>query len=72
MDCRVINEIKQIRALANNTLEYHLKNGNVVSKVWKDRSRSESWTPEKREAARKIKQERDRKNAKNHVHTSNN
>ena len=67
-----IDKIKQIRALANNTLEYHLKNGNVVSKVWKDRSRSESWTPEKREAARKIKQERDRKNAKNHVHTSNN
>ena len=67
-----LDEIKQILVKENNTLEYHLVDGSIVTKIWRDRSRSESWTPEKREAAKIRKQERDRKNAKNHVHTSNN
>ena len=35
-----------------NHLIYHFKDGHTVEMVWKDRSRSESWTPEKREQAR--------------------
>ena len=67
-----LDEISKILVKENNTLEYYLADGRIVTRVWRDRSRSESWTPEKREAARIQKQERDRKNAKNHVHTSNN
>ena len=46
-----IDEIKVIKALDNNTLEYHLKNGNVEIRTWVDRSRSESWTDEMRAQA---------------------
>lgn len=67
-----LDEIEKIMVKANNTLDYHLKNGHIITKVWVDRSRSESWTKEKRDAAREKKAERDRQNAKNHVHSSNN
>ena len=45
-------KIKQIVVKENNTLEVHLINGKVEVIIWKDRSRSESWTPEMREKAR--------------------
>ncbi len=35
-----------IEAYEGNRLVFHLKNGEVVERVWKDRSRAESWTPE--------------------------
>ena len=34
-----------IDAYECNRLVFHLKNGEVVERVWKDRSRAESWTP---------------------------
>ena len=41
-----------IDALEGNVLRYCFLDGRVVEKVWQDRSRKESWTPEMREAAR--------------------
>ena len=41
-----------ILALPDNTLEYHLSDGKTVRTQWQDRSRSESWTEEMRQAAR--------------------
>ena len=35
-----------------NHILYYFKDGRTVEKVWKDRSRRESWTPEMREKAR--------------------
>ncbi|MBQ7960173.1 MAG: recombinase family protein [Clostridia bacterium] len=35
-----------------NHLIYHFKDGHTVETTWKDRSRSESWTPEMREQVR--------------------
>ncbi len=45
-------KIEHISVGANNMLHFHFFDGNVVDAVWQDRSRSESWTEEKREAAR--------------------
>ena len=36
----------------NNCLKFHFKNGSVEERRWKERSRSESWTHEMKEAAR--------------------
>lgn len=44
--------VSQITIRCENVLEFHLSNGVQVVREWKDRSRRESWTPEKREAAR--------------------
>ena len=44
--------IQKIIAYANQTLEYHLKNGEIVTKEWRFDSRSKSWTPEMRQRAR--------------------
>lgn len=41
-----------------NVLVYHLTDGTEIKKAWKDRSRSESWTPEMKEKARKTTTER--------------
>lgn len=42
-----------IDALEGNVLRYCFLDGRVVERVWQDRSRRESWTPEMREEARK-------------------
>lgn len=36
----------------NNRLRFLFKNGTEVERVWKERSRADSWTPEMKEAAR--------------------
>ena len=51
-------DIKKITADDGNTLHFHLADGSVVTRIWKDRSRAESWTDEKRELARQKALER--------------
>lgn len=48
----VSKQIRQITVPRPNHLIYELYNGRRIEKVWKDRSRRESWTDEMREAAR--------------------
>ena len=50
-----IGKITAISAHNNNTLVFTLCSGEQIVKQWQDRSRRESWTPEKREAARQRK-----------------
>lgn len=47
-----IKAIKEIIVADKNTLHFVMKDGRTITRKWKDRSRSESWTPEMREAAR--------------------
>ena len=51
-------DIKKIIADDDNTLHFHLADGSVITKTWTDRSRAQSWTPERREAARQKAYER--------------
>jgi len=52
-DERVFAErVSGIRVTAPNELLFTLADGRTVTKVWKDRSRKESWTDEMKEAAR--------------------
>ncbi len=48
----VINRIEKIVVPEPNHLIFKLKNGTEIERIWKDRSRKESWTPEMRESAR--------------------
>ncbi len=48
----VINQIDKISVPEFNRVIYHFKDGRVVEKEWKDKSRRESWTPEMRDKAR--------------------
>jgi hypothetical protein len=41
-----------ITALPDNVLEFHFKDGQTAAVGWQDRSRRESWTDDKRQAAR--------------------
>lgn len=54
--------IDRIEVPGANRLIFYFKDGRSVEREWKDRSRSESWTPEMREAARQraIKQRRNK------------
>ena len=56
-------EIARIDIPAHNHLVFVFNDGHTVERVWKDRSRSQSWTPEMKEAARQraIKQRREKK-----------
>lgn len=56
-------EIVRIDIPAHNHLVFVFNDGHTVERVWKDRSRSQSWTPEMKEAARQraIKQRREKK-----------
>jgi hypothetical protein len=45
--------VDHITVQNGNVLIYHFKDGAETTRTWKDRSRSESWTPERREAARR-------------------
>lgn len=55
-------EIERIDVPAHNHLVFVFKDGHTVERVWEDRSRSKSWTPEMKEAARQraIKQRREK------------
>ena len=52
------SRLTAIRADKNNTLVFCFKDGEEIVKRWYDRSRSESWTDEMREAARNRIKER--------------
>ncbi len=51
-EARVRAEIYKMIVQNENKIEVHFKNGKVEIVEWKDRSRSESWTPEMREQVR--------------------
>ena len=53
-----IDGIEKICVKDNNLVDIYLKNGEAITKEWKDRSRAESWTPEMREKARQRELER--------------
>ncbi len=55
--------ISSIRVCNGNVLVFRFYNGSEVTRKWKDRSRSESWTPEMKEAARQKTLERRNRNA---------
>ena len=57
-----IEDVEKIIVAENNTLHYHMKDGNVITRQWDDRSRAESWTPELREKARQRETERRKRN----------
>jgi len=44
-------DVISVKVEAGNQLTFVLRGGTTVTKQWKDRSRAESWTPEKRAAA---------------------
>ena len=46
-----INRLDSITAANDNRLFFHFKDGAVEERRWKERSRSESWTPEMRKKA---------------------
>lgn len=48
----IATEVKKIIVPEPNHLYFYLSNGSEVEKIWKDRSRRESWTPEMKEKAR--------------------
>ena len=45
-------EMERILVQPGNQLEFIQADGKVMTRTWKDRSRRESWTPEKKEQAR--------------------
>jgi hypothetical protein len=61
------SRLTAIRADKNNTLVFCFKDGEEIVKRWYDRSRSESWTDEMREAARnRIKAKTERLSSTKH------
>lgn len=48
-----ISTIQKIIADDRNRLQYHMADGTVIERTWQERSRSESWTKEKRAEASK-------------------
>jgi len=53
-----VEDIKKIIALPENTIRLIFTDGRELTEHWQDRSRSESWTPEMRAAARQKEIER--------------
>ena len=53
-----ISEITDIHAYNDNSLVLTLSGGEQIVKLWQDRSRRQSWTPEMKEAARQKASER--------------
>ena len=47
-----LDRIERIEVGTENQLNFIFKDGTSVATIWQDRSRRESWTTEKREAAR--------------------
>ncbi len=60
---RLCSQIQLIRVCNENTLIFCFKDGSEVTRKWKDRSRSESWTDEMKETARRKTLERSKQNA---------
>ena len=56
-----LEQVTGITADDGNRLLLHFSDGSVVEKVWRDRSRSESWTEEMRQKAREQMIERNQK-----------
>lgn len=59
-----VKKISYIEAFNGNKVVFHLKDGQVIEKVWKDITRRDSWTPEMKEAARKKSLAQHRKDGK--------
>lgn len=57
------SHIQHIRVCNANKLIFCFKDGSEVTRKWKDRSRSESWTDEMKETARRKTLERSKRNA---------
>jgi len=53
-----IDAVDTITAADNNTLHFLLKDGTTLTRIWRDRSRAESWSPEMKEVARMKAKER--------------
>ena len=53
-------QIDHIEVPADNHLRLYLRGGRVEERIWKDRSRRESWTPEMKEKARQNAMKRKR------------
>ena len=64
--------VDYIEVQSNNTLIYHLLDGNIMDFKWIDKSRKDSWTPEMKEKARQKTLERNRRNGNSNKDTSNN
>ena len=47
--------VEYVKVGQNNQLDFYMKNGGIKKITWKERSRSESWTPEMKELARQKK-----------------
>lgn len=57
------NRIQHICVCNDNTLIYYFKDGFEVTKIWKDRSRSQCWTDEMKAVARQKALERSKHDA---------
>ncbi len=57
LTANIKKEVGIIEVCDNNTLIFKLTDGTEVTKKWKYKPRSESWTPEKRELARRRSKE---------------
>ena len=61
-DVLVHRLVDGVRVCNGNRLVFTMKDGREIEKKWQDRSRSQSWTPEMKEAARQKALERRKKN----------
>lgn len=66
-----LERVDSILVCNENRLVFRLKDGTELSRQWKDRSRSQSWTPEMKEAARQKSLERRKLHAQNHDDSGN-
>ena len=58
-----LTTLREIRAQDGNALLLQYRDGTAETRVWKDRSRAESWTPEMRAMAARKAKERWNRNA---------
>ena len=63
--------IDYIEVHPGNRLVFHLADGRTAERIWKDRSRADSWTPEMKEAARQKDLERRMANGIGNRHSGN-
>ena len=66
-----LERVDSILVCNGNRLVFRLKDGAELSHQWKDRSRSQSWTPEMKEAARQKSLEMRKQHAQNNDDSSN-
>ena len=57
------DRIQHIRVCNDNTLIFCFNDGSEITRIWKDRSRSQSWTDEMKATARQKALERRNQNA---------